>query len=956
MRTVVVALLCIVAAAAMFAVPARAEFAVTSPTANHLLVYSNLGPAIDWRLGLSTPLDVCFAPNKDIWFAESGNNRVVRLAYNAATQKWVEAETVSVTQPITVITDDAGTLYVACNDQKIWKYQGGTLTHWATTTHIDPKCMAWGPYGRLWVTCNDAHYIDIFDPSGGSPVLERSFGNPAGITSGPDYNLDGVPDMYVNNRSNDVHVLSGKDADSLGRTVNSAPELGQAIGMKFGADANADGTRDLYICDWNNGVTRIYSGRPPYNHIRLLNNDSAYFIGAYPPLPSKLISDGYVVGSRPFADQFICYNLGVNTLALGTMPSARGSVTLPDGGFWMASYDTGLVVRHSRTAENAWSPVTAFEVPSPTGVTMDSSGNVFVASQNGNIYRYDGTSVSVWGGPTALSPRDIAFGPGGRLWVACDDGQRLQVWDNGSLALEMSPPLYFYGVACGPDQTGDGVPDMYVAAQNDRVYVVDGLTGQFWDHWVLDSGRLSNALGIDLGPDQDFDGVPDLYVGQPGGQVGVHVYSGRTGAYIRYLNNDPLTFVSVYPAVSEYAGSNIPATNPDVKLVYSYNADEHGNWYLAPGVGFAEGSSFGWGIYDSDPKPWGGRILGSFNTTNTLSLTGLPPHSKVTVTYDLVLFGVSGEKWDGQGVPGDEARDTFRCYVQGADAAAAESFSQDAAVAQSYPYGAGGVTYPGLTGSSRQAVNTEVNHSWSEFRNMTFTVDHSGSSVVIVFEYGASQPGERYLIDNVRVAVSGQEPGLPPFTGSIGAVKGVEEGRTVIVEGKAVTAVFFEADASQSLYVEEEDRSSGIKVYPAASTLVTVGDRVKVTGKLQTDANGELSITQATVEVLSSGLPELLPLGMSNRALTSGQGLDPTGLLVRTWGRVKAVNAGEFFVDDGSGYSEGPGTEGLRVRGTSPASAGGYVRVTGIRARQKVGDSSVPVIRMRTDSDAASVE
>jgi hypothetical protein len=225
------------------------------------------------------------------------------------------------------------------------------------------------------------------------------------------------------------------------------------------------------------------------------------------------------------------------------------------------------------------------------------------------------------------------------------------------------------------------------------------------DGGFVDPGRLANALGVACGPDQDYDGVEDIYVGQPGAHVGVHVYSGRTGAYVRYLNNDAVRFIAVHPAPEKYTGSSIPASVPDTKLVYSYNCDEYGNWYLAPGVTFPAEWGIGWSLYDDDPKPWGGRMAGSFAQSTTLGLRNLPPHTSITVSFDLILLGISGDKWDGQGVPGDTNPDRFRSVVIGAGGMALESFSQDAGVVQSYPYGAGGVTYPGLTGSTRQTTS-----------------------------------------------------------------------------------------------------------------------------------------------------------------------------------------------------------------------------------------------------------
>ncbi len=927
-----------------------AELVCTNPISGGLIVYSNAGPSVYWKFGIDFPLDVHFDNNKDIWYAEYGNDRVVRLAYDPVNNTWDQAQTVNVSDPITVITDDNGALYIACQDQKIWKYEGGNLTHWATTEHIDPKCMAWGPKKQLWVTCNDGNHIEAFGPAGGSPVMSTPLWNVAGITNGPDYNLDGVPDMYVNDRRNYVHVISGKDMDWLGLAIDNSPLIAQAIGMTYGPDANADGTRDLYICDFTNAVSHIFSGKSPYNYIRMLNNDQVYFIAAYPPMPKNLISDGYVLGARTFQDQYIVYNLGVNTIGVGYMPFAMGCVTEPDGGFWMATYNGGAVIHHTRTSETAWNPDDSFEIDAPTGVTRDAAGNIYAVSDADNmIYKFDGTNVTQWGGPTAVAPRDIAFGPGGKLWVACDDGQALQIFANGSLEQSILAPNV-YGIACGPDQTGDGIPDMYVVQQYDEIRVHDGITGRLWDVWSKDPGRLANGLGIDCGPDQDFDGVPDLYVGQRTGQVGVHVYSGRTGAYIRYLNNDDVGFIAVYPNPSEYTG-NIPATNPNIKLIYNYNCDEHLGWYLAPGVTFEEG--FGWDVYDSDPKPWGGRMLGAFNTNNALRLRNLPAHSEITVTFDLILHGTGGgNRWDGQGITGDPNPDRFAVYVDSEVGLPLASFSQDGSLVQTYPFVHETVTYPGLTGASRHYVNPDNNSAYTEYRNLTFTIPHTSSSANIVFAYNASDTlTELYFLDNIRVSVK-PTPEVPPIVvNTVGEAKNKNLGDKLALGNKAVTAVFSD-DGVQSIYIEEDDRSSGIKVYPVNNPSVLVGYRVDVTGTLQIDDNGELALVNATVTVVNSGPYMVQPLAMNNTSFP-GNGLKSTGLFVQAWGSVTGIDGQYYWIDDGAGLKESEvSPTGLRVLGDCPGNQGDYVQVAGISSLLKVGDNSVPVLRMRYPSDA----
>ncbi len=82
--------------------------------------------------------------------------------------------------------------------------------------------------------------------------------------------------------------------------------------------------------------------------------------------------------------------------------------------------------------------------------------------------------------------------------------------------------------------------------------------------------------------------------------------------------------------------------------------------------------------------------------------------------------------------------------------------------------------------------------------------------------------------------------------GSISGTKDRTDGQTIDIIGKAVSAVF-----SGAFYIEEDDRSSGIKI--DSSEKVAVGDRVRVVGKLATVA-GERVIQNAVVNKLPVSL------------------------------------------------------------------------------------------------------
>lgn len=181
-----------------------------------------------------------------------------------------------------------------------------------------------------------------------------------------------------------------------------------------------------------------------------------------------------------------------------------------------------------------------------------------------------------------------------------------------------------------------------------------------------------------------------------------------------------------------------------------------------------------------------------------------------------------------------------------------------------------------------------------------------------------------------------------PGDQTIGSSKNGTDGTVVSLAGKLVSAVL-----AGELYVQEEDRSSGIRV--KTSDPAAVGDRVDVIGILST-ANGERFLDKASVYFVSAGArPD--PIGMKT-ALVGGPGLDNAGLLVTTWGRVTSDGDSCFFLTDGS--LPDPGLKVL-CDGIAPPDTERYVVTTGISSRTAVGGSTAPMIKVTEQSDIVVV-
>ncbi|MGB9619660.1 MAG: hypothetical protein ACPL7K_04535, partial [Armatimonadota bacterium] len=141
----------------------------------------------------------------------------------------------------------------------------------------------------------------------------------------------------------------------------------------------------------------------------------------------------------------------------------------------------------------------------------------------------------------------------------------------------------------------------------------------------------------------------------------------------------------------------------------------------------------------------------------------------------------------------------------------------------------------------------------------------------------------------------------------IASVKKLPDGTFVELSAKPVTAGTDQIGGD--FYVEEPDRSCGIRVRPAGSGQVSEGESVEVVGKLDTLPSGERAIVDATVRRAPLPIPGPTALGMPNRSVgrgdffyepgppgvgqvgvVGGLGLNNIGLLVRTWGRVKSAD------------------------------------------------------------------
>ena len=208
---------------------------------------------------------------------------------------------------------------------------------------------------------------------------------------------------------------------------------------------------------------------------------------------------------------------------------------------------------------------------------------------------------------------------------------------------------------------------------------------------------------------------------------------------------------------------------------------------------------------------------------------------------------------------------------------------------------------------------------------------------------------------------------LIPIEGTIGWAKQQDDTVTIDLTGKEVVAGSDQFDGC--IYIEEADRSSGIRV--ATTVSFAVGDIVDVTGGTMAGANGEQYIAGATVRKTGEAVDPLAPVFMIHRSLggesfgfqqevTGTHGLNNVGLLMRLVGKVTYSGGTFAYIDDGSSADDGSGHIGVRVE-TDQLAAGNNMTLPdageeiftmdGINSCMIPNDTTVRIFRPRTQGD-----
>lgn len=247
-----------------------------------------------------------------------------------------------------------------------------------------------------------------------------------------------------------------------------------------------------------------------------------------------------------------------------------------------------------------------------------------------------------------------------------------------------------------------------------------------------------------------------------------------------------------------------------------------------------------------------------------------------------------------------------------------------------------------------------VMHYTTDGSEPTLNDPAAASGSIITFDESCTLKAKAWKDQYSPSAVASADYEFIQPRGVIGRLKQNEDGDACAGCYRCVVTY---ASFPDFFYVQEEDRSAGIRVEKAAHGQ-TVGTRITLLGTMMTNSYDERYIELAAVCPAGTGsaapltmvgravgggdlYPWRFPYGGGQRGITEAFGLNNIGLLIRTWGRVTEASTGGFRIDIGGGQiAEVVAREPLTV-----PEVGSLVMVTGVCSCAK-GYIGGPPVRM----------
>ncbi|MBD2863369.1 fibronectin type III domain-containing protein [Paenibacillus oceani] len=408
--------------------------------------------------GFNKPYGIAVDSVGTVYVADSGNNRIQVLA--AGGNVWNElagsgSTSGKVKEPRGLAVDSHDNLYVAdSGNNRIQKMSGGTWSQWGNGTSVGdlighfsaPFGVMVDQYGNVYVADTGNNRIQKLAAGGGWSEWKKTggavgtglgeFNSPMGVT------VDQEGTMYVaDSNSHRVQKLAGTTWSEWVATGSSAGTGLGEFNKPYSLAVNGGG--DLFVADLLNKRIQKLTASGTWSSFGTgvtFTNPAGVAIDKNGNLYVADMGNNYG-GHKVYklsAAGALLTSWGKSDTQSGTAPGqfkgAEGVAVDKDGNVYVA--DTGNHrIQKLQVSNNTWSAwgksgnvsgTGLGEFNQPTGVAVDSEGNVYVGDTNNNRIQKFTVSTGEWSewknGGSALGtfsfPRQVTVDGSGNLYVA----------------------------------------------------------------------------------------------------------------------------------------------------------------------------------------------------------------------------------------------------------------------------------------------------------------------------------------------------------------------------------------------------------------------------------------------------------------------------------------------------------------------------------------------------------
>jgi sugar lactone lactonase YvrE len=406
------------------------------------------------------------------------------------------------------------------------------------------------------------------------PATQAALNSPNGVT------VDAAGNVYIADTGNQVirkvaggliTTIAGNGLESPwgeGGTYSGDGGPATRAGLNNPTGVAVDAAGNVYIADTDNGVIRKVSngvittffpgpggelGSPCGVAVDAAGN--VYIADVYRNVIRK-VSNGVITTIAGTGSQGYSGDNGLATAAeldspTGVAVDTAGNVYIADAGNRVVrKVSNGVITTFAGTGTAGYSgdngPAAQAKLAYPAGVTVDAAGNVYISDVAGGAIRKVANSVIT----------TIAGGPA----IGCCYG------DNGPAAsAELSTPT---GTAV------DAAGNVYIADAGEGVIrkvsqgVITTIAGNGWQYWVYGDGNAPD-LELVCPTGVAMDAAGNLYIADAGNNV------------IRKASNGAITTIAGTASDQGYSGDNGPATSSELNGPSGVAVDAAGNVYIA---------------------------------------------------------------------------------------------------------------------------------------------------------------------------------------------------------------------------------------------------------------------------------------------------------------------------------------------------------------------------------------